>query len=124
MFHSFLRTFLNIFQASFPVNYRKTYNEKNGWITQGIKIFKHERSLYSFTKNSNDPKAKTHYIKYCQILRKVIKEAKKLHYGRLTAKSNNTIKTTWKIIKKEIGKGHPIEQATSLLMNNEKLTDP
>ena len=26
--------------------------------------------------NNNDPKAKAHYIKYCKILRKVIKEAK------------------------------------------------
>jgi ribosomal protein L33 len=124
MFHSFLRTFLNIFEGSFPVNYRRTYKEKNDWITQGIKIScKHKRSLYTFTKNSKDPKAKAHYIKYCQILKKVIKEAKKLHYGRLVAKSNNKIKTTWNIIKKETGKGHPIVQAPSLV-NNEKLTDP
>jgi hypothetical protein len=43
-----------------------------------------------------------------------MKEAKTLHYGRLIAKSNNKIKTTWNIIKKETGKGHPIEQAPSL----------
>jgi hypothetical protein len=124
MFNSFLRTFLNILEASFPVNYRRTYKEKNDWITQGIKIScKHKRSLYT-TKNSNNPKAKAHYIKYCRILKKVIKETKKLHYGRLIAKSNNKIKTTWNIIKKETGKGHPIEQAPSLLVNNKKLTDP
>jgi hypothetical protein len=41
------------------------------------------------------------------------------------AKSNNKIRTTWNIIKEETGKGHPIEQAPpSLLVNNEKLTDP
>jgi hypothetical protein len=69
MFNSFLSTFLNIFEASFPVNYRRTNKEKNDWITQGIKIScKHKRSLYTFTKNSNDPKAKAHYIKYCRIL--------------------------------------------------------
>jgi hypothetical protein len=28
MFNSFLRTFLNIFEASFPVNYRRTSTEK------------------------------------------------------------------------------------------------
>jgi ribosomal protein L33 len=84
MFNSFLRTFLNIFEASFPVNYRRTNKGKKDWITQGIKIScKHKRSLYTFTTNSNDPKAKAHYTKYCQILKKVIKEAKKLHYGRL-----------------------------------------
>ena len=75
MFNSFLFTFLKIFQSSFPVEY-KSMKEKNDCITQGIKIScKHTRSLYEFTKNSNDPKAKVHYIKYCKILRKVIKEA-------------------------------------------------
>jgi hypothetical protein len=33
--------------------------DKNAWITQGIKISgKHTRTLYTVTKNSNDPKAK------------------------------------------------------------------
>jgi hypothetical protein len=38
MFNSFLSTFLNIFEASFPVNYRRTNEERNDSITQGIKI--------------------------------------------------------------------------------------
>jgi len=33
-------------------------------------------SLCTLVKNSNDPKAKAHYIMYCSILKKVIKEAK------------------------------------------------
>ena len=33
--------------------------------------FKHKRSLYAFTKKSNDPKAKAHCIKSCKILRKL-----------------------------------------------------
>jgi ribosomal protein L33 len=37
---------------------------------------KHKRSLYTLTKNSNNPKVKVHYIKYCRILKKVVKEAK------------------------------------------------
>ena len=75
MFNSLLCTLLNIFQASFPVKY-ESMKDKSNWITQGIKVTcKHKRSLYAFTKNSNDTKAKVHYIKYCKILRKVIKEA-------------------------------------------------
>jgi len=54
-----------------------------------------------------------HYIKYCKTLRKVIKEAKKQHYSRLTAKSNNKI-TTWNIIKKETGKIHSVQQVSHL----------
>ena len=79
IFYSFLCTFLNIFQASFPVKYEST-KHKNNWITQWIKIScKHKRSLRAFTKNSGNSKTKAHYIKYCKILREVIKEAKKQH---------------------------------------------
>jgi hypothetical protein len=94
---------------------------KNDWSTQDIKIScKHNRSLYAFTKNNSDTKAKAHYIRYCKILRKVLKETKKQHYNRLTAKSNK-IKTTWHIIKKETGKVHLLEQVPTLLVNDENL---
>ena len=116
--------FHKIFQASFPVLY-KTMNDKNEWITQGIKIAcKHKKSLIAFPKNSNDPKAKAHYIKYCKILGKLIKEAKKQHYFTLKAKSDNQIKTTWNIIKKETGRVDSVEQVPTLLVNDDKLKDP
>ena len=57
---------------------------------------KHESSLYAFIKNSNDPKAKEHYIKYRTILRKLVQETKKQHYSRVQ-QNVITIKTTWKI---------------------------
>jgi hypothetical protein len=44
-----------------------------------------------------------YYVNYCKILTKVIKEAKKIYYDCTIPKSNNKIKTTWSIIKKEIG---------------------
>jgi len=54
--------------------------DKNNWITQGIKVCcKHKRSLYAFTNNNSDPKAKAHYINYFKILIIVIKEAMKQH---------------------------------------------
>ena len=43
---------------------------KNAWIAQGFKVScTQKRNLYTLTKNSNDPKAKPHYIMYCRILR-------------------------------------------------------
>ena len=99
--------------------------DKNDWITQGIKILcKHKRSLHNFTKNSSDPKAIAHYIEYCDILRRVINGAKKQHYSRLIAKSNNKIRTTWDITNEETGKVHLVEQVPTLLVNDEKLKDP
>ena len=54
MFNSFLNTFLKIFETCFPVKYRSAKEDKNDWITQGIKIScKHKRSLYTLTKNNN-----------------------------------------------------------------------
>jgi ribosomal protein L33 len=116
MFNSFLCTFLNIFHTSYPV-FLYSELQKNDWITQGIIIsWKHKRSLYTLTKNSNEPKAKVNRIKYCGILRKLIKEAKEQHYNRLTAKSSYKIKTTWNIIKKQTGKVHSVEQVPTLGM--------
>jgi hypothetical protein len=80
-----------------------------------------ERSLYTFTKNSND--AKAHYIKYCKILQRVLKLAKKQHYSSLVAKSNNKIKTTWNIIKKEGGEVHSVDQVPSLPVYDAKSED-
>jgi hypothetical protein len=36
-FKSFLHTFLNNFEASFPVKYKCIHRNKNGWVMQGIK---------------------------------------------------------------------------------------
>jgi hypothetical protein len=88
-----LYTFLNIFEASVPITYKSIGKIKNDWITQGIKIAcKHKRSLHIYSRNSNDPNTRVFYIKYCKILN--IKEAKKQHYSRHIAKSDNKIKTT------------------------------
>ena len=98
--------------------------DENDQITQGIKTnSKNKINLYAVTKNSSDPKAKVQFIKYCKIVRHVIKEAKKQHCSRRIAKSNNKIKT-WNNIKKEAGKVHSVEQVPTLLVNDEKLKDP
>jgi hypothetical protein len=52
------------------------------------------------SRNSNYPKLKAFYSKYCKILNKVLKEAKGQYYGSLVTKFYNEIKTTWNIVKK------------------------
>ena len=46
------------------------------------------------------------------------------HYFSLIAKSNNKIKRTWNIVKKQTGKVHSVEQVPTFLVNDEKLKDP
>ena len=100
IFNTFLRVYLNIFEASFPIVYLNKHND-NAWITKGIRIScKKKRSLYLLSRNCNNPKVKLYYKHYCSILRKTIREAKRQYFNELIVNSENKVKTTWKIIKK------------------------
>jgi hypothetical protein len=82
-FNSFLHTFLNIFEGSFfLVKYRSIHRNKNGWITQEIKISCVHKGDYTYSRDRNDAVMKAFYIKYHKILNIVIQEAKKQHYNR------------------------------------------
>ena len=67
---------------------------------------------------------RAYYIRYCKILSRVTKEAKRQHYCRPIAESDNQIKTTKNIIKHETRKSHLTEQIPSLLINDETVKDP
>jgi hypothetical protein len=54
------------------------------------------------SRDSNDAVIKGFYIKCCKIPSKVMQEAKRQHYNRLIAKSDNK-KTAWNIMKQETG---------------------
>jgi hypothetical protein len=43
------------------------------------------------------------YKQYCRILTRVISAAKRAHYNRMILKSNNKVKSTWRIINEEKG---------------------
>ena len=78
VFSIFVKKFLNIFEAGFPVIYLRKSKEK-GWIIKVIqKSFQLERSLHNIIKNCDDLKMKMYYKSYCSISRRIIKEAKKL----------------------------------------------
>jgi hypothetical protein len=64
---------------------------------------------------------RANYIKYCKIMSRVIKEAKRQYSCRLIAKSDNQIKTTWDVMKRKL---HLTEQIPSLLMKGKKVRDP
>jgi hypothetical protein len=114
-----LNSFLNILQASFPIHDKTRLDyTRNRNISQTQK-----ESAYVYSRNSNNPRMRAYYIKYCKILNTLINEAKRQHYSRLTAKLDNQIKT-WNIIKHKTGKLHLTEQIPSLLKNDEEVKDP
>ena len=74
-------------------------------MTTGIKTSCiHKRDLYLNCRNSNDTKLKQNYKPYYKISSEVIKVARKLHYDETILNSNTKMKTTWNIIKSEMGK--------------------
>jgi hypothetical protein len=98
---------------------------KSTWITIGIKTScKNKRQLYLASRDSNDPRLKSHYKMYCKILSKVIKEAKQNNYNSQILKSNNKIKTTWDIVKVESGKKTVNSDAQSLNIEGKSANNP
>jgi hypothetical protein len=86
-FNIFLNTFLVKYENCFPVTYKRNGYNDNKWIPEGIRISrKRKRSLYILLKESNNHTLKAFYKKYGTILRKIIKEAKKLYYHDLINK--------------------------------------
>jgi hypothetical protein len=68
-------------------------------------------------------KQKDYYKKYCTILKKVIKEAKKLYYNTLIKTSANKIKTTWNIIRENNGKIQDLNGISEINLENEIVED-
>ena len=85
MFKNFLNTYLRCFNACFlKVNISKTNLTRSGWITNGIKTScKRKKELFVLCKITNNYNLKLYYKKYCLILTKVIRKAKKLYYNNI-----------------------------------------
>jgi len=73
----------------------------NTWITSGIwTSWKHKRELYIEFRNNEIPPLRKYYKDYCQILLRVLKEAKRMEYNENVLNSNNVMRNTWTLINK------------------------
>jgi hypothetical protein len=124
MFKNFLNTYLRCYNATFlKVNISTSNLINNGWITKGIKVScKRKKELFILCKIINKDSLKQYYKKYCRILTKTIRSAKKLHYNNIIFRSKNRIKSTWKIINNERGKTSQ-NTAIPLIKLKDKLID-
>jgi hypothetical protein len=125
IFNNFLNIYLKIFNACVTKSKHNSAYRYNPWITRGMKISCHnKRILYMSCRGSIDTNLKLRYKRYCKILTDVIKTAKqKMYYNELIFKFKNKTKTTWKIIKKEIGNNCQ-NGIKSLKLNNIILNNP
>ena len=112
-------TYLRCFCSSFVKkknNVLKQTQPSNGWITNGIKVScRRKKELYEISKSSNDLAIKLHCKKYCTILTKVIRNAKKSYYNMIL-KSKNKMKSIWKIINSQKGRNQQHGTASSLTL--------
>ena len=89
-----LNTYLRTFYASFALT-KINNGTKTPWIMIRIKTsYIQKRKLYLACRNNTDPRIKEYCKRYCNILSKVIKEAKKRHYDNQIKNSTNKNKTT------------------------------
>lgn len=96
-------------------------NKSNPWITSAIKVScKKKRILYQ-QKNRGQIGAEF-YNKYCNILKNVIKEAKKMSNKKYIEDSENKTKASWNLVKKITGKN--TEHGTILEYFSEKYRSP
>ena len=122
----FLDTLIKHFEAVFPTVYTDRRNRQNNWISRGIRIScEKKRDLYTQCRNNRDNiQMARHYKKYCMILSKVIKEAKRQYFHNLIATSPNRVKTAWRIIRDNSGiTPHP-DIIDSLKCGNTLLKNP
>lgn len=92
------------FESCFPVYYVTRKHKTNDWITTDIwTSCKRKGILYILSKISNCPVIKSFSRYYCSTLQKVIRNAK-AGYNNIISSAENKSKTSWNILRKEIGK--------------------
>jgi hypothetical protein len=74
--NSFLCIFLSIFEASFPMQNKNVGRINNHRITQSCG---HKQFWYVDSRSGNNPYFRAYYIKYCKILSRIIRKAKRYH---------------------------------------------
>lgn len=109
-FEFFHTTLCKLIKSTFPLTKIDINKHRlNNWITKGIRTScKTKRNKFLMYKNGDI--TKEDYMKYANILKHVIKRAKKLEHERQIIRSNNKTKTIWNTINQYKGK---VKQSTS-----------
>ena len=79
--------------------------------------------IYLKLRNNDNSVLKKYFKDYCQILTKVIKEAKRMEYDRHIFNSTNITRTSWKLINKEFGRDCKNYGVKSLNIHGRSITN-
>ena len=87
-------------------------------------MYQEKGAFFQYSENKDNLQLKNHYKKYCQILKKVINEAKKHFFYKQVAVSSNKVKTVWKIIKDSFGNHQYDDKINRIKSENGLLKNP
>lgn len=127
IFHEHLMQLKNEFMPSKTVKFNKHRHKKSKWITSAIlNSIKYRDNLYKQLQGippqdeRYDP-LKINLNTYNKILKKSIREAKKLYYTEAFEKHKQDLKTTWKLISEIITKSSNKRPAFDKIILNGKI---
>ena len=122
-FYLFFKHILRYFYSRFTVIEVNKLLSHSSWLTSGIRTScQHNRVLYLKLRNNNNPVFMKYFKNYCRILSKVIKEAKRMECDRHILNSDNVMRTSWKLINRELGKDCKNYGLQSLNINGRCIT--
>ena len=101
------------------VKYNKYKHKKSKWITPGIlKSIKYRDKLYKSWRQAYNTSESSEIIKrnlstYNNILKKTIRNAKKMYFDKCLSKCKNDIKNTWRTINHILGRNNTVKSLPS-----------
>lgn len=128
MFNNFLDIFLKCFESCFPLKYKNVTElnnqKKKHWISTGIRNSSRKlKEIHSLVKqHKTNDKLLSYYKRYKLIYKRVLKEAKQLQAKSLMDRSENKIKTLWKIVNDETKPKRKSTSFDKIKINDKEIT--
>ncbi|KAL1448119.1 hypothetical protein WDU94_000595 [Cyamophila willieti] len=94
--------------------------KKKKWVTRGLTIScAHKRQLFSLCKQTSDPILHAHYKRYCSVLNKVIKQAKKQYTlnSIKSAHKNKKSRVVWDVVRSFSKQNKPVHSQIKMQLN-------
>ena len=126
-YEKFINKLTYYYELNIPIVKQKHRKNqiRNPWITQGIfrSIQTRNKLFKSYVRNPTEQN-NCHYKRYRNILTKLIRTSKKLHYSKVLNNAEGNLNSTWKVINELINKNKSQTRTDSLNVNGKEITNP
>lgn len=109
---------------SLKLNKSRINKTSKNWTTSGIKISaESKRQLYFLAKTSSNSDFKNYVEKYKSTFNKVVKVTTRQAKKNIITKSDNKAKTTWPVVRYQLGMVHVSKYYIEFDLNNSRIAD-